>query len=51
MLRWTERSRLRASYRDLADNPHLLNDLGLTRQDLGLSCRETLEKADKPFGR
>jgi uncharacterized protein YjiS (DUF1127 family) len=51
LLRWVERSRLRATYRDLADNPHLLKDLGLSRQDLGLSCRDAMEEADKPFWR
>jgi uncharacterized protein YjiS (DUF1127 family) len=51
LLRWAERSRLRATYRDLADDPHLLKDLGLSRQDLGLSHREAMEEADKPFWR
>jgi uncharacterized protein YjiS (DUF1127 family) len=51
LLRWAERRRPRASYRELADNPHLLKDLGLSRHDLGLSCRETLGETDKPFWR
>ena len=42
--RWTERSRRRTAFRDLADDPHLLNDIGLTR-------REAMEEADKPFWR
>ena len=40
--RWTEGSRRRAAFRDLADDPHLLDDIGLTR-------REAMEEADKPF--
>jgi uncharacterized protein YjiS (DUF1127 family) len=44
LLRWTERSRRRAAFRDLADDPHLLNDVGLTR-------REALHEANKPFWR
>jgi len=40
--RWTERSRQRAALRDLADDRHLLNDLGLTRQ-------EALDEANRPF--
>jgi uncharacterized protein YjiS (DUF1127 family) len=39
---WSERSRERAALRDLADDRHLLNDLGLTRQ-------EVLDEASKPF--
>lgn len=42
--RWTERSRRRTAFRDLADDPHLLNDIGFTR-------REAMEEADKPFWR
>jgi len=38
------RQRQRLALRDLADDPHLLNDLGLTRQ-------QALEEADKPFWR
>jgi uncharacterized protein YjiS (DUF1127 family) len=38
------RQRQRAALRDLADDPHRLNDLGLTRQ-------QALEEADKPFWR
>jgi len=44
LLRWTERRRRRAAFRDLADDPHLLNDIGLTR-------REALHEADRPFWR
>jgi len=44
LLSWTERSRRRTAFRDLADDPHLLNDIGLTR-------REAMEEADKPFWR
>ena len=38
------RQRQRAVLRELADDPHRLNDLGLTRQ-------QALEEADKPFWR
>jgi uncharacterized protein YjiS (DUF1127 family) len=47
---WCELRRLRArqrsrrELRDLADDPHLLKDLGITRSD-------ALEEADKPFWR
>jgi uncharacterized protein YjiS (DUF1127 family) len=41
-LLWTERSRQRAGLRDIADDPHLLADLGLTRD-------EVLDQANKPF--
>jgi uncharacterized protein YjiS (DUF1127 family) len=34
----------RARLRDLADDPHMLRDLGLTRQ-------QALDEADKPFWR
>ena len=44
LLRWSERSLQRDSLRDLADNPHLLRDIGLTR-------RELIEEADKPIWR
>jgi uncharacterized protein YjiS (DUF1127 family) len=44
LLRGSERSRRRAAFRDLADDPRLLNDIGLTR-------REVMEEADKPFWR
>jgi len=44
LLRWSERSRQRAAFRDLADNPHLLRDIGLTR-------RQAIEEADKPIWR
>jgi uncharacterized protein YjiS (DUF1127 family) len=43
-LRWSERSRQRAALRDIADDRHLLHDLGLTRQ-------EALDEADKPLWR
>jgi uncharacterized protein YjiS (DUF1127 family) len=42
LLRCTERSRQRAARRDLADDQHLLNDLGLTRE-------EVLDEANRPF--
>jgi uncharacterized protein YjiS (DUF1127 family) len=42
LLHWSERSRQRAAFRDLADDRHLLNDLGLTRQ-------EALDEANRPF--
>ncbi|MET4492130.1 hypothetical protein [Bradyrhizobium sp. LA7.1] len=38
----SERAHQRAALRDIADNPHLLADLGLTRD-------EALEQANKPF--
>jgi uncharacterized protein YjiS (DUF1127 family) len=38
------RQRQRKALRDLADDPHLLNDLGMTRE-------QALEEADKPFWR
>jgi uncharacterized protein YjiS (DUF1127 family) len=38
------RHQQRRALRDLADDPHLLNDLGLSRQ-------QALEEADKPFWR
>ena len=42
LLSCSERARQRAALRGLADNPHLLADLGLTRDD-------ALAQADKPF--
>ena len=42
LLNWSERCRQRAALRDLADDQHLLNDLGLTRQ-------EALDEANRPF--
>ena len=39
---WNERSRQRAALRKLAEDKHLLDDLGLTRQ-------EALDEADRPF--
>lgn len=44
MSRWSERSRQRAALRDLAEDQHLLDDLGLTRQ-------EAIGEATKPFWR
>jgi uncharacterized protein YjiS (DUF1127 family) len=41
--RWARR-RQREALRELADDPHLLRDLGLTRQ-------QALEEADRPFWR
>jgi uncharacterized protein YjiS (DUF1127 family) len=40
-LRWARHSQ-RATLRDLADNPHLLRDIGVTRE-------QALDEADKPF--
>jgi uncharacterized protein YjiS (DUF1127 family) len=40
--RLNERSRQRAALRNLAEDKHLLDDLGLTRQ-------EALDEADRPF--
>jgi uncharacterized protein YjiS (DUF1127 family) len=40
--RWSERSRRRAAFGDLADDPHLLDDIGLTKQ-------EAMDEANKPF--
>jgi len=40
--RWNERSRQRAALRNLAEDKHLLDDLGLSRQ-------EALDEADRPF--
>jgi uncharacterized protein YjiS (DUF1127 family) len=42
-LRWTRHCQ-RAALRDLADDPHRLRDIGITR-------RQALEEADKPFWR
>jgi len=41
---WNERNRQRAALRDIADDPHLLSDLGITRE-------EALEQAGQPFWR
>ena len=43
-LLWTDRSRQRAGLREIADDPHLLADLGLTRE-------EVLDQANQPFWR
>lgn len=43
-LSWSERTHQRAALRELADDPHLLADLGLTRE-------EALEQANTPFWR
>ncbi len=40
--RRSERNRQRAALRDLVDNQHLLDDLGLTRQ-------QALGEGDRPF--
>jgi uncharacterized protein YjiS (DUF1127 family) len=42
LLRWNERGRQRAALRDLAEDLHLLDDLGLTRQ-------QAIDEANKPF--
>jgi uncharacterized protein YjiS (DUF1127 family) len=44
LARWTERSQRRAAFRDLADDPHLLRDIGLTQ-------RQAMEEANKSFWR
>jgi uncharacterized protein YjiS (DUF1127 family) len=41
---WLDRPFQRIALRDIADNPHLLRDLGLTRE-------EVLREAAKPFWR
>ena len=41
--RWTRRGQ-RDALREIADDPHMLRDLGLTRQ-------QALDEADKPFWR
>ena len=41
---WLDRPFQRIALRDIADNPHLLRDLGLTRE-------EALREAAKPFWR
>jgi uncharacterized protein YjiS (DUF1127 family) len=41
---WLDRPFQRIALRDIADNPHLLSDLGLTRE-------EALREAAKPFWR
>lgn len=41
-LRRSERLRQQAALRDIADDPHLLDDLGLTRDDV-------LKLTDRPF--
>ena len=42
--RWIERPLQRIALREIADDPHLLSDLGLTRD-------EVLREAAKPFWR
>jgi uncharacterized protein YjiS (DUF1127 family) len=42
--RWAARRRQRAALRELADDPHLLKDIGVTRQ-------QALDEAAKPFWR
>jgi uncharacterized protein YjiS (DUF1127 family) len=41
---WEERAHQRAALRDIADDPHLLSDLGLTRD-------EAMMQANKSFWR
>ena len=41
---WSERQRQREALRELADDKHLLDDLGLTRE-------QALDEATKPFWR
>jgi uncharacterized protein YjiS (DUF1127 family) len=41
---WLDRPFQRIALRDIADNPHLLNDIGLTRA-------EALREAARPFWR
>jgi uncharacterized protein YjiS (DUF1127 family) len=41
---WSERRRQRIALRELADDQHVLNDLGLTRE-------QALDEAAKPFWR
>jgi uncharacterized protein YjiS (DUF1127 family) len=41
---WLDRSLQRLALREIADDPHLLRDLGLTRE-------EALHEATKPFWR
>lgn len=43
-LGWAERRRQRAALHEIAHDPHLLNDLGLTRE-------QALREAAKPFWR
>jgi uncharacterized protein YjiS (DUF1127 family) len=43
-LQWSERQRQRDALRELADDKHLLGDLGITRE-------QALDEADKPFWR
>jgi uncharacterized protein YjiS (DUF1127 family) len=42
LLLWIDQTRQREALRALADNKHLLNDIGLSR-------REALDEADKSF--
>lgn len=42
--RWLDRSLQRIALREIADDPHLLNDLGLTRE-------QALHEAARPFWR
>ena len=42
--RWAARRRQRAALADVANDPHLLNDIGVTRQ-------QALDEAAKPFWR
>ena len=42
ILLWMDKARQREALRTLADNKHLLSDIGLSR-------REALDEADRPF--
>jgi uncharacterized protein YjiS (DUF1127 family) len=44
LIAWVERSRQRRALADLADDDHLLKDIGVSRQD-------ALREAAKPFWR
>jgi uncharacterized protein YjiS (DUF1127 family) len=43
-LAWSELKLQRGALRDIADNPHLLRDIGITRQDV-------LDHVNRPFWR
>jgi len=42
---------LRGVLRELAEDKHLLADIGLTREDIGLPREQALEEAAKLFWR
>lgn len=48
---WAARRRLRGALRELAEDKHLLADIGLTREDIGLPREQALEEAAKLFWR